>query len=142
MPLPKRKILRCRIESMIAIEHGCINAIGVGSLVTAYIVCLLCQHRVHGKMYLWKSSPRNRKPFYCYALDLPFTDKDIPEFRLMVNRASPQSIVCLLIINYSVVVLFSVDRINVLYCMLSNSQIFASPSNSFIVSKSLLLLTF
>ena len=51
MPLPERKILGCRIKRMIAIEHRCINAIGGGLLVTAYIACLLCQHRVRGQMY-------------------------------------------------------------------------------------------
>ena len=52
MPLPEKKILRSRIQRMIAIEHNYINVIGGGSLVTAYIVYLLYQHKVQGQMYL------------------------------------------------------------------------------------------
>ena len=62
---------------MIAIRNTkCIDAIGMGSLVTADIACSLCHHEVRGQMFEG-SLPRNRKPFMCRALDLPFTDKDI-----------------------------------------------------------------
>ena len=35
-------------------QHTCATPTGVGSLMTAYIACLLCQHRVRGKPFIIK----------------------------------------------------------------------------------------
>ena len=72
----------------------CIDAIGMGSLVTADIACSLCHHEVRGQMFEG-SLPRNRKPFNRRALDLPFTDKGIQACRLKGSTATlRQSVVC------------------------------------------------
>ena len=70
-------ILRGRIKGRIAIRNTkCIDAIAMGSFVTADIACSLCHHEVRGQMFEG-SLPRNRKPFIRRALDLPFIDKVI-----------------------------------------------------------------
>ena len=67
-------------------QHTCATPNGVGSLMTAYIACLLCQHRVQGGMYLWTSPPRDRMPF----LVMPWTCLLlIRESRLVDSKGPP-----------------------------------------------------
>ena len=81
MPLPKKKqILRCRIKRKIAIEHGCINAIGGGSYHTYRIPTLPTQGT--GPDVFVDVSAEEPVAFSRHALDLPFTDKGIKACRL------------------------------------------------------------
>ena len=87
--------MRCRIKRKVAIKRKCNDEIGVGLLVTAYVVGLLNEHRVQGEMYLWTSFPRAGNLFYRRALNLPFTDKGIQACRLKGSTAAlGQSVVC------------------------------------------------
>ena len=88
MPLPKKRlILRCRIKRMITIEHGCINAISVGSSMTTYIAYLLCHHRARGQAYV-ELSAEEPVAFFVMPWTCLFTDKGIQAYRLKESTAA------------------------------------------------------